>query len=156
MTETGIKAQIDQAFRKARLERDEPTKTVIGMLKNKVLMELKSGSNRQEDDALWLEVLAGYAKQQRKALVEFEKVGERSADAKQEAEFEIAFCESFLPQRLDEAATEALIRKAAEEHDIRDAKQIGKLMGILMKQHRDEIDGDLARRVASRILTPAE
>ena len=62
MTDEGIKAQIDAAFRKARLERDEPTKTVIGMLKSKVLLELKSGSGATEDDDLWLRTITAYAK----------------------------------------------------------------------------------------------
>lgn len=147
-----IREQIDLRLKQARKDRDEPTKNVIGMLKNKVLMELKSGSDRQEDDALWLEMVTAYSKQLRKAMVEFDKAGERSAEAKREAEFELAFCESFLPKKLGEAETEALLRKLATEHGIQDGKQIGKLMGLVMKHHRDDVDGDLARQVATRVL----
>ncbi len=152
MTETGIKAQIDQAFRKARLERDEPTKTVIGMLKNKVLTELKSGSGAVENDELWLASIAAYAKQARKTIAELEPLGAQAAEALAEARFELEFCERFLPKKLDAEATDALVRKLAADNGITDKNQMGRLMGLIMKNHRDEVDGDLARQAAEKVL----
>lgn len=152
MTETGIKAQIDQAFRKARLERDEPRKTVIGMLKNKVLTELKSGSGAVENDELWLTSIAAYAKQCRKTISELEPLGQQAAEALAEARFELEFCEQFLPKKLDAAATEALVTKLAQDNNISDKKQIGRLMGLIMKNHRDDVDGELARQAAEKVL----
>ncbi|NVB42421.1 GatB/YqeY domain-containing protein [Pseudenhygromyxa sp. WMMC2535] len=149
----GIKAQIDKAFRKARLERDEPTKTVIGMLKNKVLTELKSGSGATETDELWLETVAAYAKQVRKTIAELEGLGERAEEALAEARFELEFCDQFLPKKLDEAATDALVAKLAADNGITDKKQMGRLMGLIMKNHRDEVDGDLARKAAEKVLS---
>jgi uncharacterized protein len=148
----GVKARIDKAFRKARLERDEPTKLVIGMIKNRVLMELKSGSGVEESDELWLQNVTGYAKQVRKTIAELEPLGERAAEALAEARFELGFCEQFLPTKLDAAATQALVRKLAQEHGITDKKQIGRLIGLIMKHHRDEVDGDLVRQAAEQIL----
>lgn len=153
MSDSGIKAQIDQAFRKARLERDERTKTVIGMIKNKVLTKLKSGKDVTEDDTLWLETVAAYAKQVRKTIAELEPLGERAAEALEEARFELEFCDQFLPKKLDAAATEALVRKIAEDNGISGKKQMGRLMGMIMKNHRDEVDGDLARKAAEAVLS---
>lgn len=147
-----IRDDIEARMRQARKDRDDPTKNVIGMLKNKALMELKSGSDREDNDALWLEVIAAYAKQLKKALIEFEKAGERGIEAKAEAEFELRFCEQFLPKKLDEAQTEALVRKMIVDASIAGPAQMGKLMGMLMKNHSGEIDGGLARTVATRVL----
>jgi uncharacterized protein YqeY len=152
MTDQGIKAQIDAAFRKARLERDEPTKLVIGMLKSKVLLELKPGSG-VTDDELWLRNVAAYAKQVRKTMAELEPLGAQAAEALAEARFELAFCERFLPTKLDAAATDALVRKLAADNGITDKKQMGKLMGLIMKNHKDEVDGDLARAAAESVLS---
>ena len=152
MAET-IAQQIEARLRQARKDRNEPTKNVIGMLKNKVLVQLKSGKDVAEDDALWLSTIAAYAKQVKKAIPELEKAGERGAEAVAEAKFELAFCEQFLPSKLDEAGTEALVRKLAAEHGISDPKMMGKLMGLLMKSHKDEVDGQLARQVAQRVLS---
>lgn len=152
MAET-IAAQIEARLRQARKDRDEPTRNVIGMLKNKVLLLLKAGKEVEVDDALWLSVIEAYAKQVSKAIPELQKAGERSADAVAEANFELAFCSEFLPSKLDEAATEALVRKTASDNGITDAKLMGKLMGLLMKNHKSEIDGQLARQVAQRVLS---
>lgn len=152
MAET-IAQQIDARLREARKAKDEPARNVIGMLKNKVLMQLKSGKSATEDDAMWLAVITAYSKQVAKSIPELEKGGERAADIVAEARYELAFCEAFLPTKLDEAATEALVRKVAADAGITDAKLMGKLMGLLMKSHKEEIDGQLARQVAQRVLS---
>jgi hypothetical protein len=147
-----IREDLEARLRKARKDRDERTKNLINMLKNKVLTELKSGSGVVESDELWLSVIANYAKQVAKAIPEFEKAGERGVEALDEARFELAYCQAFLPNKLDEAGTEALVRKLVAEHGIEGPKQMGKLMGLLMKDHKDEIDGAIAKTVAQRVL----
>ena len=147
-----IREEIEKALRKARVDRDEATKNVIGMLKNKVLTQLKAGTGAVEDDALWLEQIQSYAKQVQKAIGEFEAAGDRGAELLAEARFELEFCERFLPKKLDEAATEALVRRIAGEAGISGPKMAGKLIGLVMKGHRDEVDAALVRAVAERVL----
>lgn len=149
---TPIKEQIEAKLREARIARDERAKNVIGMLKSKVLNELKSGSGATENDELWLATITSYAKQMRKAIPEYEKAGERGLEMIEEARFELAFCDQFMPKKLDEAATEAIVRELATANAITDPKQIGKLVGLVMKSHKDDIDGDLLRQVAQRVL----
>ena len=152
-TGNSIREQMDARLRQARVDRDEPTRNVIGMLKNKVLTELKAGKGAEENDELWLKTIAAYAKQVQKAIPELEKAGERGKEAVEEARFELAFCGEFLPNKLDEAATEELVRKVLAENDITDMKMMGKAMGVLMKSHRDELDGDLARKLVQKVLS---
>jgi uncharacterized protein YqeY len=147
-----IRDEIDAKLRQARIDKDERTRNVIGMLKNKVLLELKSGKDRKEDDELWKEQLAAYSKQLQKAIPEFEKAGERGNEAKAEAEWELAFCNQFLPSKLDEAGTEALVRKIAADNGITSAREMGKLMGLIMKGHKDEVDGGIVKKVAAKVL----
>jgi hypothetical protein len=149
---TPIKEQIEAKLREARVARDERAKNVIGMLKSKVLNELKSGSGVEETDQLWLDTIKSYAKQMRKALPDYEKAGERGTDLLNEAKWEIEFCEQFLPKKLDEAATEAIVREVAAANNITGAKMIGKLTGLVMKDHKDAVDGDTLRQVAQRVL----
>lgn len=147
-----IRDDLEARLRQARKDRDERTKNVINGLKSNVLKVLKSGTGAQDNDDLWLDVIAKYAKQVAKAIPEFEKAGDRGVEALAEARFELEFCQQFLPNKLDEAATEALVRKLVAEHGIDSPKLMGKLMGLLMKNHKDELDGGLARQVAQRVL----
>ncbi|WAS89913.1 GatB/YqeY domain-containing protein [Nannocystis punicea] len=148
-----VKDQIEAKLREARLARDEATKNVIGMLKSKVLLELKSGSGAEDNDALWLDTLKSYAKQLKKTIAEYENLGERGQQLLAESQFELRFCEQFLPTRLDEAATEVLVREAAAANNITDPKQVGKLVGAVMKNHKDQVDSDLLKQVATRVLS---
>ena len=147
-----VREQIEAKLRQARLAKDEPTKNVIGMLKSKVLLELKSGSGVEESDALWLATIASYVKQLKKTIAEFEKLGDRAKEQLDEARFELGFCEQFLPKKLDEAGTEKIVREVAAANNITDPKQVGKLVGQVMKSHKDDIDADLLKQVAARVL----
>lgn len=149
---TPLKEQIEAKLKEARIARDDRAKNVIGMLKSKVLNEIKSGSGAQENDELWLATIQSYAKQVRKAIPEYEKAGERGTDLLSEARYEIEFCEQFLPKKLDEAETEAIVRQVASANNITGAKMIGKLVGLVMKDHKDSVDGDTLRQVAQRVL----
>jgi uncharacterized protein YqeY len=149
---TPIKEQIEAKLRDARIARDERAKNVIGMLKSKVLNEIKSGSGAVENDELWLATITSYAKQVRKAIPEYEKAGERGLEMIDEARFELAFCEQFLPRKLGAAETEAIVRELAAANAIKDPKMIGKLVGLVMKSHKDDVDGDLLRQIAQRVL----
>jgi enoyl-CoA hydratase/carnithine racemase/uncharacterized protein YqeY len=90
------------------------TKNVIGMLKSKVLNEIKSGSGAVENDELWLATITSYAKQVRKAIPEYEKAGERGLrdDRRGEASSSPS-ASSSCPQKLGAAATEAIVRELA-------------------------------------------
>ena len=149
-----IKDEIDARQKQARRDRDEVTLNIIGMLKNRVLTELKSGAGVVEDDALWLAMIGAYVKQLRKSIPEFERAGERGKQAIVEVTAELKFCEQFLPTRLDEAATEALVRTLVGNNGLagQGAKASGRVMGMLMKEHKDVIDGEIARVVVARVL----
>ena len=149
---SSIRSQIDAALKQARIDRDEPTRNVIGMLKNKVLTELKSKAGVEETDELWKDSIASYAKQLQKSIEQFEAVGEKGDEAKAEALFELQFCERFLPKKLDADATKALVREVAAAQGITDPKQMGRLMGAVMKDHKDEVDPALVKAAAQEVL----
>ncbi len=149
-----IRDDIEARMRQARKDRDEPTLNVIGMVKNKVLMELKSGSGVAENDELWRNVLSAYVKQLRKSIPEFEKAGERGAAGLADVRFELAFCEQFLPRKLDAEATLALVRRIVADNGLAESgvKGTGKVMGLLMKDHKDELDSELTKTAVSKVL----
>ena len=148
-----LQDDINGALKQARRDRDADTKRVITMLKAKLTNELKAGKDVAEDDALWLKVLAAYAKELRKSIASYEEVGDRGLEAKAEATFELEFCERFLPTKLGAEETLALVQKIAEAEGVREKKDMGRLMGAIMRAHRDEVDGDLVRKAAQQVLS---
>ena len=98
-------------------------------------------------------MVGAYRKQLQKALVEYEKVGERGAAQAAELRFEIEFCERYLPKGMDEAALRALVAERLTTLGITDAKQAGRVVGDVMKTHKGQVEAADVKRVAEELLT---
>ena len=149
----GLEQDLNARLTRAIKEKDAPTADVLRMVKTR-LQERRTakGFSGQVDDALVLDVIGAYRKQLQKALAEFEKVGERGAAQVAQLRFEIALCEGYLPKGLDEAALRALVRERLQSLGIADPKQVGRLVGDLMKTHKGQVEAGDVKRIAEEIL----
>jgi uncharacterized protein YqeY len=149
----GLEQTLNEVLAHAMKDKDARTAGVVRMLKTKVLeRRTAKGFSGVVDDALVLDVIAAYRKQLQKALVEYEKAGERGAAQAAELRFEIAFCERYLPRGLDEAALRALVRERLGALGIADAKQVGRLVGDVMKTHKGQVEAGDVKRIAEELL----
>ncbi len=103
-------------------------------------------------DEAALAVIAAYVKQQEKARVEFEKVGPRGADKIAQIRYEVDYLKQFLPQLMDADQTRQLVSAKITELGIADDKQIGRLMGAIMKDHKGKVDAQLVKTLATELL----
>ena len=148
-----LEQELNERLTRAIKDRDARTADTLRMVKSR-LQERRTakGFSGQVDDALVLDVIGVYRKQLQKALVEFEKVGERGAAQVAQLRFEIALCEGYLPKGLDEAALRALVSERLRALGITDAKQVGRLVGDVMKTHKGQVEAGDVKRVAEEIL----
>ncbi len=148
-----LEAQLNDTLKQAIRDQDLRTANVVRMLKTKLTERTTAkGFAGQIDDALVTDVIGGYRKQLQKALAEYEKVGERGAHQAGELRFEIAFCERFLPKGMDEGAVRELVRERIGALAISDPKQVGRLIGDVMKTHKGQVDAADVKRVAEELL----
>lgn len=110
------------------------------------------GFDGKADDAFWLDVIGKYVKQQQRALAEFEKAGEAGKDHVERLTFEIEYFSEFLPKKLDEAALKELVKQAVQETGAVGAKMTGKVMGFIMKSHKDSVDAEMLKRIIAEAL----
>jgi uncharacterized protein len=148
-----LEQELNERLTRAIKDRDPQTADVLRMVKSR-LQERRTakGFSGQVDDALVLDVIGAYRKQLQKALVEFEKVGERGAAQVAQLRFEIALCEGYLPKGLDETALRDLVRERLASLGIADAKQVGRLVGDVMKTHKGQVEAGDVKRVAEELL----
>jgi len=148
-----LEQDLNERLTRAIKDRDARTADTLRMVKSR-LQERRTakGFSGQVDDALVLDVIGAYRKQLQKALVEFEKVGERGAAQAAQLRFEIALCEGYLPKGLDEAALRDLVRERLASLGIADAKQVGRLVGDVMKTHKGQVEAGDVKRVAEELL----
>lgn len=148
-----LEQQLDERLRQALKEKDTRTADVVRMLKTK-LSERRTakGFSGQVDDTLVLDVIGAYRKQLQKALGEFEKAGERGAAQVAQLRFEVEFCDRYLPKGLDETALRALVGERLGALGITDAKQVGRLVGDIMKTHKGQVEPADVKRIAEELL----
>jgi len=149
----GLVETLNEALTQAIKDRDTRAADVVRMLKTR-LQERRTarGFSGAVDDALVLDVIGAYRRQLQKALAEYEKVGERGAAQVAQLAFEIAFCERYLPKGLDEAALRALVRERLTGLGVTDPKQVGRLVGDVMKTHKGQVEAADVKRIAEELL----
>ncbi len=67
--------------------------------------------------------------------------------------FEIAFCERYLPKTMDENALRKLVGERLAALGITDTKQVGRLLGDIMKTHKGQVDAAQIKRIAEELLS---
>ena len=148
-----LEQQLTDELTQAIRAKDTRTADVVRMLKTR-LQERRTakGFSGQVDDALVTDVIGAYRKQLQKALAEYDKLGERGAAQAAQLRFEIAFCERFLPKGLDATALRTLVQERAKALGVTDAKQIGRLVGDVMKTHKGQVDAADVKKIAEELL----
>ena len=149
----GLEQELTSRLTQAIKDKDGRTADVVRMLKTR-LQERRTakGCSGQIDDALVRDVIGAYRKQLQKAIAEYDKLGERGAAQAAQLRFEIEFCERYLPKGLDEAAVRALVQERTSVLGIADAKQVGRLVGDIMKTHKGQVEAGDVKRIAEELL----
>ena len=133
--------------------KDAPTADVVRMIKTRI-QERRTAKDFSGtiNDAVVLEVIGAYRKLLQKAIAEYEKLGERGAEQAAKLRFEIGFCEGYLPKGLDESAVRTLVQERIHALGIADAKQVGRLVGDIMKTHKGQVEAADVKRIAEEML----
>ncbi len=111
-----------------------------------------SGSG--EDDDFYRQVIRSYVKKMRKSAGEYARMGERGEEMAQKLSYEVDYLSRWLPSRLGEQESRQLVREAiarlgvAGEHGA-----LGRVMGHIMKSHRQKVDGGLVSRLVAEELS---
>jgi uncharacterized protein YqeY len=125
----------------------------LGALRNiraAFLVEMKKDGAETLDDATSIAVLRRLAKQRQESIDAFTAAQRPERVAEERAE--LAVIDEFLPRLADEATTRAWVQEAIAASGAGSAKELGKVMGALMKAHKGDVDGDLARKLAAELL----
>jgi len=148
-----IEQDLDARLKQALRDKDQATLDVVRMLKSKVQeRRTAKGFIGEVDDALLLDVIGAYRKQLQKAAEEYEKLGERGAAQLDKLRFEVGFLAGYLPASMGEDELEALVRERIAALGVTDPKQVGRLVGDVMKTHRGKVEAGDVKRVAEELL----
>lgn len=153
MSTTNLEGQLREQLTAAIKAKDLRTANLIRMINTKIMeRRTAKGFTGTVDDALILDVISAYKKQMEKAKSEFAAAGDRAKDQIAEIEFEIAWCQKWLPQAASEEELRGAVEKAVAELPQKDPKMAGRVIGAIKKQFGDRADAQLVKKLADEIL----
>jgi uncharacterized protein YqeY len=117
--------------------RTSTLRMIMAKLKDVDIAARPKGIDKVPDEEV-LSVLRGMVKSRRESVVLYEQGHRPELAAKETAE--IAVIEGFLPQQLDDAATEAAVAAAIAEVGATSIKDMGKVMAGLRAKHAAALD----------------
>lgn len=142
--------EVTTQLKTAMKVRDAPRVAALRQMRTAFLNEMKKdGAVSLSDDAC-VAALRRLEKQRKESIEAFAGAG-RQAQAEAERA-ELGVIQEFLPRLADEARTREWVEAAISETGASGPKDMGRVMGALMRDHRDELDGNLARELVQRLL----
>ena len=129
---TNLEAQLREQLTASLKAKDSKTANLIRMINTKI-MERRTAADFKGtvDDALILDVIATYKKSMLKARTEYVAAGERGKEQIAEIDFEVDWCNKFLPQGLSEAELREAVVAAVAALPAKDPKMAGRVVGAI-------------------------
>ena len=148
-----IEEQIVSRMKEAMRAKNNQELALLRMVKSEAQKaKTAPGFDGNADDKFWLGVIAKYVKQQQRAIGEFEKAGDDAKEAIAQIKYELEYLSAFLPKKLGEEETRALVKAAIEQSGVTGVRMAGKVVGAVMKTHRDQVDAAMVKRIAEEEL----
>ncbi len=141
-------AQIS-AMKAGEKDRLQTIRLILARVKEREI-ELRPKGGAPDDDAMIIELMQKMIKQRRESISMYEAGGRPEKAAAEAAE--IAVIEEYLPQQMDEAATNAAIAAIKAELNASGMKDMGRVMGELKARHAAQLDMGLASTLVKAAL----
>lgn len=145
-----LKEQIKNEQIAALKNREEEKLSVLRFL-NSAIKNAEIEKQKELSDAEVQEVIARQVKQFQDALKDFEKGGR--ADLVENTNREINLLKNYLPAQLSAEESETVVKKILTDNGLLENKDVGKAMGLVMKELKGKADGNLVRQLVEKILT---
>lgn len=144
-----IREELSAELRDAIKSGDELRRDAIRQVETEVsTARSRADFTGDVDDELYRSVIASYVKKMEKSRAEYEDFGERGRAMAEKLGFEVDYLSRWLPRKLGEEETRALVRETIEDLGAEgDEKAAGRVTGHLMKSRGEDLDGALVSRV---------
>ncbi|MBA3395897.1 MAG: GatB/YqeY domain-containing protein [Deltaproteobacteria bacterium] len=150
---TNLEGQLREQLTAAMKAKDQKTLNLVRMINTKIMeRRTAKGFTGTVDDALILDVISTYKKSMEKARTDYVNAGDRGKEQVAEIDFEIAWCNKFLPQQATEAELREAVAKVVGELPQKDPKMAGRVVGAIKKQFGDRADAGLVKKLADELL----
>ncbi len=146
----GLVEDVSEGMKAAMKARQPERVAALRGIRAAFLNEMKKDGAETLAEDVCIGVLRRLEKQRKESIEAFEQAAR--ADRAEAERAELAVVQEFLPSLADGATTRAWVQAAIDESGAGGPKEMGKVMGALMKAHKGEVDGGLAQKIAKELL----
>jgi uncharacterized protein YqeY len=139
--------KIDVDLKNAMKAGDTVRAGTLKMLKSDIAYE-KGKTGKELNDEMIVEVLSRSAKRRRDSIKEFQK-GNRQ-DLVDKETLELAIVEEYLPRQMNEEEIDKHISEKLASLGTVTQKDIGRVMGEIMKELKGKADGSVVKTILSK------
>lgn len=135
--------EVSDEMKKAMKAKDTTRLATLRLIRSAFAnAQIEFKTDKLTDDQA-VDALRKMAKMRKESIDMYEKGGAKDRAAAEQAELDIL--EAWLPSLADEEQTRIWVQEAMKEAG--DQKNVGKVMGALMKAHKGQVDGSIAQKV---------
>ncbi len=139
-------AQMTEAMK----AKDAPRLGALRGIRAAFLNETKKDNSKSLADDVCISLLRRLEKQRNESIEAFDAAGRPDRAAEERAE--LAVVQEFLPRLADDAKTRTWVAEAIAATQASKPGDVGRVMAAVMKAHKGDVDGNLAKRIASELL----
>jgi uncharacterized protein YqeY len=143
--------KMNEELKVAMKSGDKIRMETIRSIRSAIIEFNKSGANRELNSDDELKILQSAAKKRKDAIEMYEKTTRTDLLEREQAELKII--EEFLPKKLSENEVKEIIKNVIEQTGAKEAKDMGKVMGPLMKEIAGRADGKVIQGMVRELLS---
>jgi uncharacterized protein YqeY len=146
----GLFDDISSQMKDAMRAKDKPRLSALRGIRAAFLAATKQDNAKSLADETCIELLRRLEKQRRESIAAFEAGGREELAAAERAELSVI--QEFLPSLADEPTTRRWVEEAIAATEASSPRDMGRVMGAVMKAHKGELDGALANQLVKDLL----
>ncbi|TAL70877.1 MAG: GatB/YqeY domain-containing protein [Bacteroidetes bacterium] len=146
-----LEAKINEELKNSIKSGDKIRMETLRSIRASIIEFNKSGAGREMNEEDGLKILNSAAKKRKDAIALYEQ-GNRTDLADKEKQ-ELAIIGEFLPKQLSDDEVKSIIKKIKDEVGASDIKDLGKVMGPVMKELKGKADGAKVQQFVKEMLT---
>tara|TARA_B100001939_G_scaffold155411_1_gene134285 strand:+ start:16 stop:471 length:456 start_codon:yes stop_codon:yes gene_type:complete len=146
-----IQEKINNEIKLSMKEKNVDKLAALRSVKSAILLELTKDGKTNMSDEIAIQIISKLVKQRKESASIFRS--KNRLDLEKEELSQIKYLEVYLPRQLSEDEIEDQIRMKLNEIDNVSLKDMGRLMGLLMKELSGKADGKIISEILKKQLS---
>ena len=146
-----IQEKINNEIKLSMKEKNVDKLAALRSVKSAILLELTKDGKTNMSDEIAIQIISKLVKQRKESASIFKS--KNRLDLEKEELSQIKYLEVYLPKQLSEDEIEEYIRTKLNKIDNISLKDMGRLMGLLMKELSGKADGKIISKILRRKLS---